>query len=155
MIEAPIRLSKTQGDTIYLLGGPDRDDGDFETASGECSWDGWTSADITVSPESRWHCSDYHCDNLDPETVPNHAWWCGRMYNDDCETGDFGGYGNRWTEWLDWYGTVPDNSLPTTVTVSAVMNYDVEPGYDYLFFQHETPTVMARTNSTRVLIRWP
>ena len=125
---ASVLQGKAQGDTIYLLGGPNRDDGDFESATSGCDWDGWTTADLTVAAESVWHCSDYHCDNLDPDTVPNHAWWCGMMYNHDCETGDYGGYGNIWTEWLDWYGTVPDNSLPAIVTVSAMLNYDVDRG---------------------------
>jgi hypothetical protein len=139
-----IRQGKVQGDTIYLMGGPDRDDGDFETAEGEPDWEGWISIDLTVETGSIWHCADYHCQNLDPTTVPNHAWWCGTMYNFDCGTGDFGGYGNLWVEWLDWHGAVADNTLPTTVTVHALLNYDVEPGYDYLYFGHETVAEMVQ-----------
>jgi len=135
----PLSIFKAFTDTIYLMGGSaDPDHGDFEGEDGECSWDGWTSHDLTIVTTSNWHCDDYNCQNLDPGTVPNHAWWCGRYWQDDCATGDLGGYGNLWHEYLAWYGTVPNPSLSTQVRITAMLNYDVEPDYDYLYLQYET-----------------
>ncbi len=128
---------KTHVDSVYILGGP-LDNGDFETGSGIGSWDGWTHQDLSIFYETSWHPDTYQAADLDPETDPNHAWWCGRYWEHDCQTGDFGGYGNNWQEYLDWHGTVAEPLLATTVTVQAVLNYDVEPEYDYLYLEYET-----------------
>jgi len=34
-------------DSVYLMGGPDRDDGDFEDLFGLPEWEGWASIDKT------------------------------------------------------------------------------------------------------------
>jgi hypothetical protein len=138
---APLSAGKALGDTIYLMGGDaDPNFGDFEDEGGECSWDGWTSIDKTQRTEEIWHCDSYNCQNLDPETVPNHAWWCGQYWADDCGTGDYGGYGNNWEEYLGWYGTVANPATSTTVTLNAMLNYDNELAYDFLHLEYETAT---------------
>jgi len=130
-------------DSLYILGGP-LGNGDFQEGSfGTPSWDGWTHVDLTLFTETKWHCDTYQAVNLDPGTVPNHAWWCGQYWPDDCLTGDFGGYGNDWEQYLTWQGTVSDPGLPTTVKVQAVLNHQVEPYYDYLYLQYETPSGWA------------
>jgi len=139
-----ILAGKAPLDSVALLGGLGRDDGDFQDAAGAPSWDGWTHIDITQRHEEFWHVDDYHCANLDPGTVPNHAWWCGTEFADDCGTGDFAGYGNSWDEQLDWWGAVGDSTQGVTVTVEAVFNYDNEPGYDYLFLEYEAATGMQQ-----------
>jgi len=133
-----VKAGKARVDTVYLMGGDaDPNYGDFEDEQGAPSWDGWLGIDHTAAADTFWNVSDYFAANLDPGTVPNHAWWCG----DDipsCGGGDpDGGYGNNWDQRLDWRGTVPDNTVNTTVTVEAVINYDSEPGYDYLNLQYE------------------
>lgn len=137
----PLKLTAAKADTVYLMGGdlvPHQ--GDFEDESGNPSLDGWTSVDCTSA--IYWHTDTYNCANLDPTTPGNHAWWCGRYWSFDCGTGDYAGYGNAWEQVLDWFGTVPDNSLSTTVRITAMLNYDVELDYDYLYLDYETSTGM-------------
>ena len=121
-------------DTIYLLGGPDRLDGKFETADGEPDWHGWIGVDMQAQTSPHWHVDTYNCAGLDSLTPGNHAWWCGQYWEDDCETEDFGGYGNEWLAYLDWFGTVPDPASDVSVRVTARLNYDNEPNWDYLYF---------------------
>lgn len=143
LIGEVVSRGKAIPDTVYIMGGLDRLDGKFQDASGAPDRQGWIGVDRTAPTELYWHVDDYHCQNLDPTTVPNHAWWCGtEPWYDDCGTGDYAGYGNGWREQLDWTGAVDDPALSTTVTVSAVLNYDVEPGYDYLYLQYENPLGM-------------
>ena len=127
-------LKTVQVDTIYLLGGPLVPNlGDFEDEDGLPSMDGWFDVDITEQVDSPWHIDTFNCADLDPTQPGNHAWWCGREYP-SCEPGDMpGGYSNDWYFLLEWLGTVPDPTSDVTVRVTAVMNYDVEPGYDYLY----------------------
>ena len=138
-----VTLGKARADTVYILGGPDRLDGKFQDASGAPDWQGWTHLDLTAPTAVNWNCSDYHCQNLDPETVPNHAWWCGTYFDDDCGSGDFGGYGNDWLEYLDWTGSVLNPTTSVSVTVNAMVNHDSEPDWDFLYFGY-----MANGNYT-------
>jgi hypothetical protein len=133
-------LKTAKSDTVYLMGGPGRDDGDFQNVGGAPALDGWTTLDTTEPTESQWNTSDYYCDNLDPLTIPNHAWWCGTMFADDCGTGDYAGYGNNWEEWLDWIGNAPNAALSTTVTVRAQLNVDTEAAWDFFHFGYVTPS---------------
>jgi len=83
-----------------------------------------------------WNVDTYNCDNLDPSTDPNHAWWCGEYFA-SCETGDLvGGYGNDWDCKLDKLYTVQDTAVSTTVTVTALLNHDTEPAYDFLTLEY-------------------
>ena len=134
-------------DTIYLLGGPGRDDGDFEDG-GLPSWDGWTSIDLTaIDIDHFWNVSDFNCQDLDPLTIPNHAWWCGETFS-SCTTGDDArGYGSNYNEILDWYGEVADPGSTVSVTVNAMLNYACEPGYDYLYLKYEAGGSMLAQNS--------
>ena len=51
-------------------------------------------------------------------------------------------YGNNYNEYLDWYAIVPNNLAPTDVQVLARLNYDNEPGYDYLWLEVERASGM-------------
>ncbi len=143
----PITTTKAAVDTVYLMGGPDRADGKFQTGGGEPDLQGWTGIDLTARTTIIWHCDTYNAANLDPGTPGNHAWWCGQYWEDDCGTGDFGGYGNNWEEYLAWYGTVANPALSTTVTLNAMLNYDNEPDYDYLNLEYETAGGWVQTNN--------
>ncbi len=118
-----------KADTVYLLGGPDRDDGTFESG-GLPDWHGWYGVDRTERTDTKWRVDLYNS----PTGTP--AAWCGEMIpscgGDDPE----GGYGNNYEEYLDWTGSVADPGLPTDVTVTMTLNHDNEPGYDYLHLQH-------------------
>jgi len=134
-----------KADTVYLIGGPDRTDGKFQNDLNPNLPDdeGWVGVDLTAHTTSKWHIDTYHCANLDPSVVPNHAMWAGEYFADDCGTGDYGGYGNNYEEYLDWTGTVTDPSLPTNVTLTCVLNYDNEPNYDFLRLYVEKSGVLS------------
>jgi len=113
-------------DTTYLLGGPDRWDGNFETDTGEPDWHGWTHIDVHSTGTAIWEVSDYEAENMGGHGPGNLAAWCGTTYNNSCGSG----YGNGWNVCLIWNGIVPDPAEPTEVRFVARMNVDVEPGYD-------------------------
>ncbi len=101
--------------------------GAFEDPAGNPDWNGWTSVDLTAAEDNPWHADDYN--------VPSglYAAWCGRDYP-SCEDGDLaGGYGNNLDAVLEWRGAVADPGQPCSVNVSALLNHDLEDGYDYLY----------------------
>ncbi|MFH1844680.1 MAG: hypothetical protein ABIF77_15875, partial [bacterium] len=116
--------------------------GDFQDDFGLPNMDGWYCVDYTQKDTPIWHVSTYQAANLDPFTVPNNAWWCGEDFA-SCGGGDpVGGYGNSYTEYLDYWATVTSAGAPTTLTITAVLNYDNEPGYDFLYLQYENAAGM-------------
>jgi len=135
LLSSLLSLTVQAQDTLYVYGGPSTLEGKFEDVAGLPDRQGWQGVDLTALPANRWHIDNFHCANLDPTTPDNHAWWCGEVYvscglNDPPE-----GYGNGYEEYLDWYGVVPDTTVSVTVTVEAMLNYDNEPGYDYLYLK--------------------
>jgi hypothetical protein len=123
-------------DTIYLMGGPDRQDGDFQNDLNPAIPDdeGWQLPYLAEPP--LWHIDTVNAELLDPGQTENHAMWCGKFlppcWGDD---GASPGYGPNLDEWLEWTGTVADPALPTEVHLTAILNYDTEPGYDYLYLE--------------------
>ncbi|MBE0565611.1 MAG: hypothetical protein IH621_06640, partial [Krumholzibacteria bacterium] len=122
--------AKAAGDTLVLLGPHGSGAsviGTFQTASGAPDWNGWTSVDLTADPHLAWHASTFKA------VSGSYSAWCGDAGLPPCVGAPWdqvGGYGAGWAEYLEWRGTVADNSLPCTVTVAAVANYDTEAGYD-------------------------
>ena len=117
---------KAARDTTYLLGGPGRLDGEFEDASGNPDWHGWTHVDRTDVGVQRWHISDFHS----PTGTP--AIWCGQAdYPNTCGSG----YGNSWREDLVFTHAVTDPDVPTVVRLQCVFSSDSEPGFDYFRIQ--------------------
>jgi hypothetical protein len=122
--------AKAVGDTIVLMGpwGSGAPfNGQFENPNGAPAWNGWTSVDNTQPTDSKWHADTYN--------VVSGAWsaWCGEDYP-SCGGGDpDGGYGNGYDESLEWRAQVADPALPCTLTVDALLNHDVEPGYDHVW----------------------
>jgi hypothetical protein len=135
VVGAPLTALKS--DTTVVYGGAGTLEGKFQTAAGLPDAQGWTTHDLTVAGGNHWHVDPYRAAALDPGTPDNRAWWCGDDFADDCGTGEPAGYGNGWTDWLTWTAAVADPLLPTTVRVTAVANYDLEPGYDYLLLEFE------------------
>jgi hypothetical protein len=134
-----IAPAKAKADTIYLLGGPERGDGNFQDEI----WpsfprdEGFETIDMTEKTEAIWHISTYNAALLDPGTPSNHAMWCGEDFP-ICAPGDpLGGYGNNYNEYLDWYGIVPNALGNTAVRLTARLNYENEVGFDYLFLEVE------------------
>jgi len=137
--------SKAGGDTINLMAphddptnGPGEPHyfGDFETAGGAGSWNGWTSVDNTVQTETHWQISNYNQDN--PSDL---AAWCGDITFPACNNGldPVGGYGNDWHDILAFYHEVPNPMVSTAVTVSGQVRMDIEPAYDYVFLSVHGP----------------
>ena len=123
-------FAKAAVDTYRLLGpwnsGADYN-GQFEDLGASPAWNGWTSEDRTASAESRWHAAtDYAVNGA-------YSAWCGSLAFDPCSPFDpVGGYGNGWTEYLEWRGTVADPAAGCQVRVIGVLDHDIETGYDQL-----------------------
>ncbi len=131
-----VNHAKAGADTINLMSthdDPTNDPGepfyygDFENANGNPDWNGWTHYDITQTTETHWNVSTYN--QPDPA---NHAAWCGDINIASCGTTDVeGGYGNSWNELIEFRHTVPYPGASSTVTITATLIHDSEPGYDY------------------------
>ncbi len=126
--------SAAKSDTVYLLGGPGRWDGTFQTEGSTYlpDWHGWYGVDLTERSYEIWHVDTFN------SPTGTSAAWCGELFA-SCGTGDPAeGYGNGYEEFLVWRGVVADGALPVNVTVTFDLNYDNEPGYDYLYLEYET-----------------
>ena len=120
--------AKAAGDSILVVGPYGSGApyvGNFESGSwGDPAWHGWTGVDLSAVANP-WHVDTYNA------VGGIYSAWCGEARFPSCEAGDpDGGYGNRYDAVLEWRGAVADTGLPCTVTVGAVVNHDVEPGYD-------------------------
>jgi hypothetical protein len=121
-------FNKASGDTILLMGPTGSGApyiGDFEGG-----WNGWIVVDVTQPTESHWQVSNYN-----QAIGTNLAAWCGDISyaacNDSLDT--VGGYGNSWQDLLSYRATVSDPALSTQVNVTATLQNDSEPGYDYTY----------------------
>lgn len=88
-----------------------------------------------------WHVDTFNAANL-ATTSGNHAMWSG------VPSGTPGyatapGYGNLWDDRLYWRGTVANPSMPTTVRLRFVFNYDLQPGLDFLRVEYQTGASFA------------
>jgi hypothetical protein len=127
--EALNSMAKSEGDTIYLLGGPNRLDGKFQDAAGQPNWQGWTSEDLTFSEDEFWSVTD------EEELViaGNFSAWCGTVYPEPGPIPVPGfGYGNSWSQSLVFTHTVANPGLQSNVVWAMKLQYDTEPGYDYV-----------------------
>jgi hypothetical protein len=134
-------FNKAGGDTINLMAGHNDPTngpgepayfGDFEDASGQPDWNGWTHWDITQPTVSHWNISDYN-----QPVAGNLAAWCGDIAIASCGEGDpDGGYGNSWHDLIEFRQTVPNTGVSSTVTVTADLIHDSEPGYDYTYLSY-------------------
>ncbi len=134
-------FAKAGGDTINLMSTHDDPTngagepyyfGDFEDADGNPAWNGWTHRDITQPRETHWNVSNYN----QPDTG-NHAAWCGDITIAACNESDpAGGYGNSWHDIIEFRQVVPHPESSTTVTITATLIHDSEPGYDYTYLSY-------------------
>jgi hypothetical protein len=135
-------FAKAGGDTINLMAshndptneaGEPAYYGDFEDADGNPSWNGWTKYDITQPTESHWNVSDYN-----QPVAGNLAAWCGDIAIVSCGGDDpDGGYGNSWHDLIEFRQSVPNTGISSTVTVTATLIHDSEPGYDYTYLSYK------------------
>jgi len=112
-------LAKAGGDTINLM------------ASHGDPTNG-THYDITQPDGTNWNVSNYN--QPDPA---NHAAWCGDINIPSCGgTDPEGGYGASWHDLLEFRQVVPNPGQSSTVTVTATLIHDSEPGYDYTYLSY-------------------
>jgi len=131
-------MSPDRTKSVQLLGGAVPGNGDFQLPDGTPDWEGWTSVDRSDTVPPDWNVSEYNAANLDVSYIPNHAWWCGREEYLPCSLEDLvGGYGNQWDSRLDWFCPPSNQDDSVIVTVEAILNYDIEPGYDILYLQYK------------------
>jgi len=105
--------------------------GDFQDDYGMSSWDGWTCVDYSQKVDTIWHIDTYFAVN------GSFSYWCGENYP-SCDGGDpVGGYGNSYEEFLDYWAEVGNPNVAATLNIAANINYDNEPGYDFLYLQYE------------------
>ena len=139
-----LNFAKAGGDTISLMAATDdvRNnlnpgpcslvepyyDGDFEEG-----WNGWTHYDVTQPTVTHWNVSTYNQGG-----TGNHAAWAGDLAIVPCtETDAQGGYGNSWHDILRFSVPVGNQTQSSLVTVTATLQYDSEPGYDYTYLSYK------------------
>ncbi len=141
-------FNKAEGDT-FLLMGPNGSGapyiGDFETGKTlDGSNNGWTSTDLTQPTVSHWSVSDYF--QAETGLPGNNVAWCGDVF-DACAADDsIGGYGNNWSEVLEYRTTIGNPLVSTTVNISGDMWYDTEPGYDFSYLSVKVNGVIGATD---------
>ena len=59
--------------------------------------------------------------------------WCGDISYPSCGTDPVGGYGNSWNDLLVFNKAVVNNAVSSAVNITAMLQYDTEPGYDYVY----------------------
>lgn len=91
-------------------------------------WSAGWSAVAGAQDAGRWQASGFRAVNGTGSA------WCGSPEVVSCTAWDQdGGYGRHYDEILEWRGHVADPRLPCTVSISALINLDTMPGYDYFF----------------------
>lgn len=126
--------AKSLVDTTYILGGPDRWDGTFETPDGQPDWHGWTHYDVISITDNHWHVSTYWADSIEGHGPGNHALYCGDENIPSCHENDpEGGYGNSWFDDAEWTHAVDDPAQPVVVRLTGVMTVDLwDETWDWL-----------------------
>ncbi len=111
---------------------------DFEMGANggrvETDGSGWSSRDLTTSSASHWHVSDF-----DGFGTPygNYRAWCGDPGIPSCGPDDpVGGYGNHWHDQIAFTVAVANPAVGSGVEISASLQHDSEPGYDYTYLSY-------------------
>ncbi|MCB1184376.1 T9SS type A sorting domain-containing protein [bacterium] len=133
-------LSKAAGDTIQLMGPTGSGAaylGDFEAG-----WNGWTTEDLTRTTISHWQVSDF---GLAPG---ERAAWCGDTAFASCDDSldASGGYGHNWHDLLVFRRAVADPQAAASVQLTASLQWDSEPGFDYVYLSTKTNGQIGYTN---------
>jgi hypothetical protein len=150
-----VNSAKAEGDTTYVLGGPDADNGKFEDEFGNPNWFGWTSRDRTEQVGNFWNIAEYGTTveevNLDFDAIAGAgSFWCGTVFDGNP------GYGNAWIQLLEFSYTVPNPANPSTVNWTFDAIVDTEPDFDFVYFEYNRGGVWqllqpALTDSTGLI----
>lgn len=146
----PASQNKSAVDTVYIMGGPDRWDGSFDTPDGQPSWHGWTHDDLTIPEINHWHISDYWAEHIEGHGIGNHVMYCGDETIPACSEQDtIGGVGDNFFDDLEWRQVMADPSQPATVRLTGKMNYDLtDTDWDFLEF------FIKRESGLEMLASW-
>jgi hypothetical protein len=136
----PGLLKSARVDSLILIGpwnSGAQVNGQFQNQAGEAAWNDWTHRDLTEPDGIHWQISTYEAANLGENPDPdNLALWCGSEDFTSCgEEDPAGGYGNNWIERIQWTRPVFQPGLPAQVHLTAHVNVDTEPGYDFFFLE--------------------
>jgi hypothetical protein len=109
-------------------------DYDFDDGGGGPDPQGWTSADVTIG-DPYFHIDDFNL--AGPPFAPlegTKSLWCGQNATPECSACP--GYGH---DWIQYFESV---AFPSSgnVTVSFLVSYDTEAGYDYAHVQYLSKT---------------
>jgi FlgD Ig-like domain len=127
----PIGLDAPDVTFIPMLGGS-LGNGDFQDGAGSPDDDGWTSVDLTSRMVSAWHVDNTYSTSL--------SMWCSQQFSHECSDLETWGYGNNWNEALLWEAQVFSAGSVTGVLIETDLNYDMEPGVDFLYLEYESDT---------------
>ncbi|MBE0567851.1 MAG: T9SS type A sorting domain-containing protein [Krumholzibacteria bacterium] len=127
-------FAKASRDTTVLVGPSGSGAlvlGTFQDNGGNPNWNGWTHYDVTQPTEIHWQASTFYA------VTGTYSAWCGAEFTACPGQPDGFGYGNTWNDMLEWRGTVANNTLGCSVTVTANVRHDSEGGYDFTWLSHE------------------
>ena len=151
VVSLPAPAAKSQVDSLYVLGGPGRWDGSFETPAGQPDWHGWTHEDLArFGDDNHWHVSTYRAEYIIGQGQGNHVLYCGDESIAACDPPDtIGGVGPGWLDEIEWRYHVADNSQPVTVRLTGLLHYDL-PDIDWDFLE----LIIERGDQDDVLASW-
>jgi len=134
----PVHPQGGPKDEIYIYGGPETLEGKFETEDGDPDRQGWTSHDLSVPEDlpDEFQIDTFYCANLDPETVDNHAYWCGDHYPICPPSVVDGGYGDSINAGLEWEIVVPEPGVSIQGTLEFALNHNLEAAYDFVHVEY-------------------
>jgi len=148
------QFTKAGNDTINLMAAADdptnnsnpgpcglpepiyRADFEFGDEGGRVETDGsgWTSVDFTQPTVTHWEVSEYDGFNT---PFSSFRAWCGDATIPSCDANDpEGGYGNSWNAVIEFTVAVGNPTVSTQVDVTAMLQHDSEPGYDYTYLSY-------------------
>jgi len=106
-------------------------------------WGGWTSIDVTQPVGSHFHISNYN-----QVLATNLAAYCGDEAIVSCGVTDsIGGYDNSWIDMIGYRVAVANPAVSATVAVSATLQNDTEPGYDFTFLSAKYAGALGFTDA--------
>ncbi|UCG51845.1 MAG: T9SS type A sorting domain-containing protein [Candidatus Latescibacterota bacterium] len=113
----------------------------FEDLAGACDPQGWTSHDLTSQLTTYFHIdgplgAGPGCNDITPINGQK-SMWCGQWPTAEepwCDWATLPGYGNGWFQSL-----VSDTLVCDTLTWSWTIEWDTEPGYDFVYAEYYRP----------------
>lgn len=104
-------------------------------------WNGWTAVDNTT-PVTHFHISNFN------QALPtNLAAYCGDETIASCGADSVGGYGNGWNDMIAYRVTVADPLVSATVSITATLQWDSEPGYDFTYMSAKMQGIPGYTDA--------